>query len=197
MQCPICFDDMTEGAVHTMSCGHGFHVSCIVQWAQSDHDAHGSCPVCRFTEDAEQRQVSNLSVDFGTRGAAQFARISRALDRAVPQLSDGERALLDVLRKEEQQAVVVAKRAREAHSAHLRAHGAAIKRARALERRMWSTRFRVSSMRRNIISLFPVTRVVIRDAREGRTVGVPRRSARLAAAASPRAPEPEPEPAAA
>jgi len=45
MQCAICHDNITAETGRTvMSCGHEFHVRCIVQWLQKPN---ANCPCCR------------------------------------------------------------------------------------------------------------------------------------------------------
>lgn len=47
MQCAICHDDVTAETGRTvMSCGHEFHIRCLVQWLQKP-DGAGNCPCCR------------------------------------------------------------------------------------------------------------------------------------------------------
>lgn len=182
MECPVCFDTIAESAPqYAMSCGHCFHVECIVRWAQSDNDMHGSCPVCRFQESQERGEFTQLNVDYGSRGHAQWARISKALESAVSQMDDAERMLYETLRKDEERANSAARKAREAHKGFIREHGTVIKRGRALQRRLWSNRFNVTRARRNLVSMFPVTHIMIRQTDRGeRSVGMLRRSSRLA-----------------
>lgn len=182
MECPVCFDPIAEDSPqYAMSCGHCFHVECIVRWAQSENDMHGSCPVCRFQESQERGEFTQLNVDYGSRGHAQWARISKALESVAPQLEESERQLYDTLRKDEARAYSAARKAREANKSHTREHGAVIRRARVLERRMWSNRFNVTRARRNLVCMFPVTHVMIRTTDSGeRSVGILRRSSRLA-----------------
>ena len=42
MECVICHETMKS--VHTLECGHSFHVPCIISWFRS---GKGNCPLCR------------------------------------------------------------------------------------------------------------------------------------------------------
>jgi ankyrin repeat protein len=58
--CAICFAEITaETGQTTLSCGHPFHVRCIVRWFQRP-DGAGTCPCCR-REPTEFERVSDLS----------------------------------------------------------------------------------------------------------------------------------------
>jgi len=47
MQCAICHDDVTAETGRTvLSCGHEFHLVCVVPWLQKP-DGSGNCPCCR------------------------------------------------------------------------------------------------------------------------------------------------------
>ena len=178
----MCFDTIGEDASrYSMACGHCFHTECIVRWAQSDNDMHGTCPVCRFQESQGRDEFTQLNVNFGTSGHAQWTRILKALESAVPQMEESERKLYDALRKDEARAVGASTRANAARKSHAQEYGAIVRRGRELDRRVWANRFKVTCARRNLLSMFPVTRIVIRETGRGeRSVGIPRRSSRLA-----------------
>ena len=47
MECAICYEAVTAATGRSvMSCGHEFHMRCLVQWLQKP-DGSGSCPCCR------------------------------------------------------------------------------------------------------------------------------------------------------
>lgn len=43
-ECPICMEDMTEGAAKTQPCDHRFHFHCFLGWQEQ---GHSDCPLCR------------------------------------------------------------------------------------------------------------------------------------------------------
>ena len=43
MDCPICFDPITDQNGTTTTCGHRFHKTCLDGWLE----AHKTCPMCR------------------------------------------------------------------------------------------------------------------------------------------------------
>lgn len=46
-ECAICFNELTAATGRSvMSCGHEFHIRCLVQWLQKP-DGTASCPCCR------------------------------------------------------------------------------------------------------------------------------------------------------
>ena len=45
MECPICYDVIAEGAVHSTPCGHVFHQACMTSWLERAT----TCPSCRTT----------------------------------------------------------------------------------------------------------------------------------------------------
>ena len=45
--CVICSTQIDDNNKITLGCNHKFHSSCVIRWFRSDHDAHGSCPLCR------------------------------------------------------------------------------------------------------------------------------------------------------
>jgi len=59
--CSICLDEFTDDdpAAETQ-CGHGYHLQCIMQWAQRSHD----CPLC-FTELCLVDEDLNSLLPFG------------------------------------------------------------------------------------------------------------------------------------
>ena len=57
-ECPICFDELDEGAVPTLSCGHRFHQRCLQRWLRSS----ASCPLCRRCELEPKANPDGLTV---------------------------------------------------------------------------------------------------------------------------------------
>ena len=45
MECPICYDVITDGASHRTPCGHVFHQACMTSWLERAT----TCPSCRTT----------------------------------------------------------------------------------------------------------------------------------------------------
>ena len=43
--CTICLDEMDNGILDTLSCGHSFHEACITKWARVSDSP--SCPICK------------------------------------------------------------------------------------------------------------------------------------------------------
>lgn len=53
MECSICFGDITKTTGRTvLSCGHEFHLSCIVKWL---HTGSECCPFCRTETGAMEK----------------------------------------------------------------------------------------------------------------------------------------------
>ena len=56
--CAICYDDITKGTGRSiMSCGHEFHICCLVQWLQKP-GGNGNCPYCRAEPSEKERLVA-------------------------------------------------------------------------------------------------------------------------------------------
>ena len=56
--CAICCDEITKGTGRSvMSCGHEFHMRCLVQWLQK-LDGTGNCPCCRAEPTEMERLVA-------------------------------------------------------------------------------------------------------------------------------------------
>jgi ankyrin repeat protein len=56
--CAICFSEVTAATGRSqMSCGHEFHMRCIVQWLQKP-DGSGNCPCCRAEPTELERLVA-------------------------------------------------------------------------------------------------------------------------------------------
>jgi hypothetical protein len=56
--CAICCDEITKDTGRSvMSCGHEFHMRCLVQWLQKP-DGTGNCPCCRAEPAATERLVA-------------------------------------------------------------------------------------------------------------------------------------------
>lgn len=48
MECPICYDAIDESTGHTkLSCGHSYHLRCIVEWFSNQRPEPASCALCR------------------------------------------------------------------------------------------------------------------------------------------------------
>lgn len=64
--CAICFESITATTGKSvMSCGHEFHLKCLVQWLQQPNGA-GSCPCCRREPGALEQVVSSSADDDST-----------------------------------------------------------------------------------------------------------------------------------
>jgi len=60
--CAICCDEVTKATGRSvMSCGHEFHMRCLVQWLQKP-DGTGNCPCCR-AEPGEKERLMAPPVD--------------------------------------------------------------------------------------------------------------------------------------
>lgn len=56
--CAICFSEVTAATGRSqLSCGHEFHMRCIVQWLQKP-DGTGNCPCCRHEPTEHERLVA-------------------------------------------------------------------------------------------------------------------------------------------
>lgn len=44
-RCMVCLQDLCDGEVLTIQCGHKFHQSCILNWFRSPQ-CSGNCPLC-------------------------------------------------------------------------------------------------------------------------------------------------------
>ena len=61
--CAICCDEITKDTGRSvMSCGHEFHMRCIVQWLQKP-DGTGNCPCCRAEPSNQERLVTPPEYD--------------------------------------------------------------------------------------------------------------------------------------
>lgn len=65
-ECSICFENITPSTGKTvLSCGHMFHLKCIVEWFQHEH-SNKQCPYCRHTpsdlETVENVNTINVTV---------------------------------------------------------------------------------------------------------------------------------------
>ena len=61
--CAICCEEVTAITGRSvMSCGHEFHMRCIVQWLQKP-DGSGNCPCCRAVPGEMERLVSAEDLD--------------------------------------------------------------------------------------------------------------------------------------
>jgi len=58
MDCAICCDAITAATGKSvMSCGHEFHMACLVKWLQKP-DGTGNCPYCRAEPSEKERLVA-------------------------------------------------------------------------------------------------------------------------------------------
>lgn len=182
-QCAVCMDTVDEAGGHALACGHVFHVDCILNWARSDNDAHARCPVCReLPEGGAQLEFHYAGTGYGVVNNTQrFERAVRALECAAEDFDDSERQLYSLLRRECDKATAAEAKTREEHESFRRQHRATLARERVLRSRTWAKRHRVHSVRRDLLTLFPVTHVIVRrDRGRGGAAQVVRRSARLA-----------------
>lgn len=61
--CSICYEEVTAATGRSvMSCGHEFHMRCIVQWLQKP-DGTGNCPCCRAEPVEKERLVAAPAYD--------------------------------------------------------------------------------------------------------------------------------------
>ena len=66
MDCSICCDEITAATGRTvMSCGHEFHMACLVRWLQKP-DGTGNCPYCRAMPTDTERLVAEVESDSDT-----------------------------------------------------------------------------------------------------------------------------------
>jgi hypothetical protein len=49
MECSICYTNIADDQINTLSCSHYFHNSCVTTWINSQVDSQitPSCPICR------------------------------------------------------------------------------------------------------------------------------------------------------
>tara|TARA_B100000886_G_scaffold161170_1_gene109862 strand:+ start:919 stop:1506 length:588 start_codon:yes stop_codon:yes gene_type:complete len=184
-QCAVCMDTVDEAGGHALACGHVFHVDCILNWARSDNDAHARCPVCReLPEGGAQLEFHYAGTGYGVVNNTQrFERAARALECAAEDFDDSERQLYSLLRRECDKAAAAEAKTRKEHESFRREHRATLARERVLRSRTWAKRHRVHSVRRDLLTLFPVTHVIVRrDRGRGGSAQIVRRSARLAEA---------------
>ena len=58
MDCAICYENITAATGRSvMSCGHEFHLACLVRWLQKP-DGAGNCPCCRAEPTEMERLVA-------------------------------------------------------------------------------------------------------------------------------------------
>jgi hypothetical protein len=186
-QCPVCMDAVDAAKGHALACGHVFHVDCILNWARSDNDAHARCPVCRALPEGAQVEFQYSGAGYGVVGNTQrFERAARALASAAEGFDDSERQLYSLLRRECDKVTAAEAKTRAEHESFRREHRATLARERVLRSRTWAKRHRVHSVRRDLLTLFPVTHVIVRrDRGSAGGAQVVRRSARPASAREP------------
>ena len=181
-QCAVCMDTVDEAGGHALACGHVFHVDCILNWARSDNDAHARCPVCRELPEGAHVEFHYAGTGYGVVGNTQrFERAARALECAAENFDDNERQLYSLLRRECDKATAAEAKTREEHESFRREHRTTLARERVLRSRTWAKRHRVHTVRRDLLTLFPVTHVIVRrDRGRGGGAQIVRRSTRLA-----------------
>ena len=98
--CPICIEEIASDCEnkHTLSCGHGFHATCLVHWALESSSR--TCPMCR--NDTSGSRLGRMTA------LARAAHIRRtvARRRVIP---EDLRRLVDQVKKAEESTRKVSK----------------------------------------------------------------------------------------
>lgn len=91
--CSVCLDPIRARAWRTLACGHSFHESCVLKWAQSASKPH--CPLCRF--DLEASALAEFDKAFGLFQQKITVSAVRAsnLWEIVSALEDSRRRIFD------------------------------------------------------------------------------------------------------
>lgn len=94
--CSVCLDPIRERAWRELTCGHRFHESCVLKWAQAATQPH--CPLCRF--DLEASALAEFEKAFGCFRETMVAATSQTACNfwdAATALEDGRRRLFDAV----------------------------------------------------------------------------------------------------
>lgn len=182
--CCICMSGLDDEPRHTLGCGHTFHTECILSWAQSDSEAHGNCPVCRFQNGNTDFQTSTTTPFFNYWDKSKFDRQSRIIQSSLSHMDQQERAVYALLQKEVEKTQGRLNDTNEAMRNHRRANKDIFKQMTKLDRANRIARQKAHEARRTLISQFPVTNIVVfrEEPRRRRAINVLRRSSRIASA---------------
>lgn len=182
-QCIICMDSFSEDrTAHTLSCGHSFHVDCILNWAQSDNESHGSCPICRVSTEIDSPYQLQTSFSWQT---LQDRRKCKALIQIVKDscghmCPDEQKLLAFLVKHYDRIEQRIARHAEESRNFN-KTHGHIIRRYRSLQAQRYKLRtLRVNHIR-DILQMFSVVTVI--KSRPDKPPVVVRRSERLEAQA--------------
>ncbi len=178
--CIICMEALGAD-VHTLPCGHTFHTHCIVAWAQSPSEGHSTCPVCRSVEsDTDLPQVNTMPQ--AAWDAAAYRKLERFLTTHSDVLEPDERKRLCKAVAGVAKAAAKAKEVRRELLSVRKANKDTLARHSKLQRRRWDTQRKLYNSRRLVLSMFPVTHVVVRtdEPRAGSAAVAVRRSRRAA-----------------
>lgn len=81
-ECAVCFELMdAANPLRRLSCGHGFHHSCISQWLQRN----ASCPLCKAVTPETSAPTSGFRIDMGHQEMMQVMTELEDIFRAVHQ----------------------------------------------------------------------------------------------------------------
>jgi hypothetical protein len=179
--CAICMGELADEPSHTLGCEHTFHTDCILAWAQSDSEQHGSCPVCRASSHVEIEGTRNPFLPYWQK--AKFDRANRVVRAAQAHMNAAEQQVYDILQRDVSRTQGRLDEALARERDFKRQHKDIFVRHGQLERATRHARNNVFTARRSVLLQFPVTNIVTyREAgpRRPPTTSVLRRSDRIA-----------------
>ncbi len=178
MICAICLDNIDDGdATLTLECEHTFHASCALAWARSSSSSHSQCAMCRQEPTTSIRQGPAFSWSTISKKGT-FDRFKRIVRKSVA--SDTEAAkTFKLLESDIHRVETRDSKVRSDYRDHLRANKTVINRHRRLHRVQWDVRCHLQSLRRQLLTLFPVTSIMLPVRAPPRAADAPRRSNRM------------------
>ena len=177
--CCICMGELHNEPVHALSCGHTFHTGCILSWAQSDSDAHGSCPVCRHGQQAEFQVSRDIFPLYWHK--SNFARVLKQMEQASMHMDGHSRQMFETLRKDTDRAQQRFDKVSVEYKEFCSANKVLLDRYKRLQKTRQRAQVALHTARRCLLCQYPVTNIMVykERPRRGETVSVIRRSERL------------------
>lgn len=161
--CSICYDDNEpDRMVQLSGCGHNFHLNCLLAWAQSNHENHGRCPMCRsqLSTDTAVDQTSLLSEC--PVGLWEICNDKRLFKEAVGRIKESNltendnRRLSRLLRNLHRREITI-KRSRERLRNIRRVHKSALNKFAQAKRYNDHLNYEMRASRRSLLSIFPLS----------------------------------------
>lgn len=177
--CCICMGELQNEPVHSLSCGHAFHTGCILSWAQSDSDAHGSCPICRHGQQAEFQVSRDIFPLYWHK--SNFARVLKQMEHASKHMDDHSLQMFETLRRDTDRTQQRFDKVAADYKQFCSANREVLDRYKRLQKTRQRAQVALHTARRCLLCQYPVTNIMVykERARRGETVSVIRRSERL------------------